>query len=166
MAQQAGGEWLLSTTKGEIHAEHIVCATGFYARQTAQMVGLDLPCIPVLHQFLVTDSIPELEERKRQALPELPVLREDRAQFYLREERQGLIFGPYDPNPPLWAENGVPDGFGQELLPPDIDRMLDQFEQASSMIPMLAKAGVKEIVNGPIAHTPNGAPLVGPAVGT
>ncbi len=163
--QRASGEWQVDTNQGSILAEHVVCATGFYARQTAQLVGLDIPCIPVLHQFLVTDAIEELQLRKDQGLPELPVLREDRSQFYLREERQGLILGPYDPNPPIWAENGVPAGFGQELLPPDIDRMIDQFEAAAEVVPLLQNAGIKDIVNGPIAHTPDGSPLVGPAWG-
>jgi dimethylglycine dehydrogenase len=165
MAQRASGEWQVDTNQGSILAEHVVSATGFYARQTARMVGLDLPCIPVLHQFLVTDAIEELQHRKEQGLPELPVLREDRSKFYLREERQGLILGPYDPNPPIWAENGVPEGFGQELLPPDMDRMIDQFEAAAEVVPLLQNAGIKEIVNGPIAHTPDGSPLVGPAWG-
>ncbi|MFT5658480.1 MAG: dimethylglycine dehydrogenase, partial [Gammaproteobacteria bacterium] len=132
--QRPSGDWQVETNQGSILAEHVVCATGFYARQTAQMVGLDIPCIPVLHQFLVTDAIDELVQRKHEGLPELPVLREDRTKFYLREERQGLIFGPYDPNPPIWAEDGVPTGFGQELLPPDMDRMLDQFEAASRVV--------------------------------
>jgi len=165
MQQRSGGDWQVDTNQGRIVAEHVVCATGFYARQTAQMVGLDIPCIPVLHQFLVTDALEELVDRKQQGLPELPVLREDRTRFYLREERQGLIFGPYDPHPPVWAEDGVPSGFGQELLPPDMDRMIDQFEGASEIVPLLLKAGIKEIVNGPIAHTPDGAPLLGPAAG-
>ena len=165
IAQTASGEWQVKTTQGEFIAEHVVCATGFYARQTAQLVGLDIPCVPVLHQFLVTDVIDELSQRNQQGLPELPVLREDRAKFYLREERQGLIFGPYDPNPPVWAVDGVPPGFGQELLPGDLDRMIDQFETAATIVPLLNKAGVKEIVNGPIAHTPDGSPLVGPAWG-
>jgi dimethylglycine dehydrogenase len=165
MQQRASGEWQIKTNQGSILAEHVVCATGFYARQTAHMVGLDIPCIPVLHQFLVTDAIQELQQRKDQGLPELPVLREDRSKFYLREERQGLILGPYDPNPPVWAENGVPTGFGQELLPPDMDRMIDQFEGAAEVVPLLQNAGIKEIVNGPIAHTPDGSPLIGPAWG-
>jgi len=165
MRQRNSGDWQVDTNQGSIVAEHVVCATGFYARQTAQMVGLDIPCIPVLHQFLVTDALEELQDRKQQGLPELPVLREDRTKFYLREERQGLIFGPYDPHPPVWAEDGVPTGFGQELLPPDMDRMIDQFEGASEIVPLLLKAGIKEIVNGPIAHTPDGAPLLGPAPG-
>jgi dimethylglycine dehydrogenase len=165
MQKRPSGEWQVNTNQGSILAQHVVCASGFYARQTAQMVGLDIPCIPVLHQFLVTDAIEELQKRNEQGLPELPVLREDRTQFYLREERQGLILGPYDPNPPVWAENGVPTGFGQELLPPDMDRMIDQFEGAAQVVPLLQNAGIKEIVNGPIAHTPDGSPLVGPAWG-
>ena len=165
MQKRPSGEWQVNTNQGSILAQHVVCASGFYARQTAQMVGLDIPCIPVLHQFLVTDAIEELQQRNEQGLPELPVLREDRTQFYLREERQGLILGPYDPNPPVWAENGVPTGFGQELLPPDMDRMIDQFEGAAQVVPLLQNAGIKEIVNGPIAHTPDGSPLVGPAWG-
>ena len=43
--------------------------------------------------------------------------------------------------------------------------MIDQFEAASQVVPLLANAGIKEIVNGPIAHTPDGSPLVGPAWG-
>lgn len=165
MFQSARGQWHVQTTQGEFIAEHVVCATGFYARQTAGLAGLDLPCVPVLHQFLVTDAIDELKQRHQQGLPELPVLREDRVKFYLREERQGLIFGPYDPNPPVWAADGVPEGFGQELLPGDLNRMIDQFEGAAKIVPLLNKAGVKEIINGPIAHTPDGSPLVGPAWG-
>ena len=165
IAQTPSGEWQIQTTQGKFVAEHVVCATGFYARQTAKLVGLDIPCVPVLHQFLVTDVINELKQRNQQCLPELPVLREDRIKFYLREERQGLIFGPYDPNPPVWAVDGVPSGFGQELLPGELERMIDQFEAAANIIPLLNSAGVKEIVNGPIAHTPDGAPLVGPAWG-
>ncbi len=165
MHQRAGGDWRVETSQGVIDAEHVVCATGFYARQTAQLVGLEIPCIPVLHQFLVTEALEELEQRKHRGLPELPVLREDRVRFYLREERQGLIFGPYDPHPPVWAEDGVPAGFGQELLPPDLDRMTDQLVAAAEIVPLLQSAGIKDIVNGPIAHTPDGSPLVGPAPG-
>ncbi len=108
MHQRAGGDWRVETSQGVIDAEHVVCATGFYARQTAQLVGLEIPCIPVLHQFLVTDALEELEQRKHRGMPELPVLREDRVRFYLREERQGLIFGPYDPHPPVWPRTACP----------------------------------------------------------
>ena len=35
------GDWIVKTDKGDISCEHIVSATGNYARQTGAMVGLD-----------------------------------------------------------------------------------------------------------------------------
>ncbi|HLY67748.1 MAG TPA: FAD-binding oxidoreductase, partial [Chloroflexota bacterium] len=117
--QQPNGEWLVKTDKGDITCEHVVSASGSWARQTGKMVGLDLPVIAVEHQYLVTEEIPELAERKKQGLPELAVLRESDQSYYMREERQGLILGPYEKGAPAWAVDGVPDAFGQELLAPD-----------------------------------------------
>ena len=42
-ARTASGEWRLTTNHGEIVAEHVVCATGNYARQTGRLFGLDVP---------------------------------------------------------------------------------------------------------------------------
>ena len=55
------------------------------------------------HQYIVIDTIPELEERKAQGLPEMPVLWESDASYYMREERQGLILGPYEKGSPAGA---------------------------------------------------------------
>ena len=41
------GEWLVHTSKGDITAEHLVFATGNYARQTGKLVGINVPAIPV-----------------------------------------------------------------------------------------------------------------------
>src|SRR5262249_47267406 len=76
------GEWLVETDKGEIRCEHVVTATGSWARQVAKLVGLDIPVIPVEHQYIVTDAISELEERHKAGLPELPVLRESDQSYY------------------------------------------------------------------------------------
>ena len=159
------GEWLVRTTQGDIRCETVVTATGSWARQVGAMVGLDLPTIPVEHQYLVTDTIPELEERKARGLPEMPVLRESDASYYMREERQGLILGPYEKDAPAWAVDGVPEGFGQELLPPDVDRLEPHIEAAINRVPMFGRAGIKDCVNGPIPYTPDGNPLIGPAYG-
>ena len=56
----AGGEWRLTTSRGEIVAEHVVCATGNYARKVGRMFGLNVPAIPVEHQYLVYDESREL----------------------------------------------------------------------------------------------------------
>ena len=159
------GEWHLTTDKGEILCEHVVTATGSWARQTAALVGLDIPVIAVEHQYIVTDAIPELEQRHKAGLPELAVLRESDASYYMREERQGLILGPYEVGAPAWAPDGVPEDFGQELLPPDIDRLQPHIEAAISRVPVFGQVGVKDVINGPIPYTPDGNPIIGPAFG-
>ncbi len=159
------GEWLVKTNKGDITCEHVVSATGSWARQVAGMVGLDIPVIAVEHQYIVTDEIPELVERKEAGLPEMPVLRESDASYYLREERQGLILGPYEKGAKAWAVDGVPKGFGQELLPGDIDRLELHIDAAINRVPIFGKAGIKDCINGPIPYTPDGNPIVGPAWG-
>jgi dimethylglycine dehydrogenase len=161
----SGGEWLVKTEKGDIRCEHVVSATGNYARQTGRMVGLDIPVVPVQHQFIVTEAHPLLEERKAKGLPEMPVFRESDAQYYLREERQGLILGPYEVGAPAVFLDGVTPGFEKDLFPADLDRLEPHIEAAINRIPIFAEAGIKDVINGPIAYTPDGNPIVGPAPG-
>ena len=70
------GEWKVSTDKGEITCEHVVSATGNFARKTGAMVGINVPVIPVQHQYIVTEAHAEIVKRKAQGLPEMGVLRE------------------------------------------------------------------------------------------
>ncbi|MFD1159282.1 GcvT family protein [Roseovarius aestuarii] len=165
MAQTPSGEWRITTTKGDFLAEHVVTATGNYAHQTGAMVGLNVPSIPVMHQYVVTESIREFEDYNKAGLPEMPVLRDDKTRFYLRQENDGLILGPYEPNPQSWAINGVPEGFGAELMTPDYDILEPFIEGTIGRVASFGKAGIKTVVNGPIAHTPDAYPLVGPAPG-
>jgi dimethylglycine dehydrogenase len=129
------------------------------------MVGLDIPVIPVEHQYIVTEEVPELIARREAGLPEMAVLRESDASYYLREERQGYILGPYEKGAPACFVDGVPESFEQDLFPGDLERLMPHVEAAISRVPTFEAAGVKDIINGPIAYTPDGSPLVGPAWG-
>jgi dimethylglycine dehydrogenase len=157
------GEWRVRTTQGEIIAEHVVFATGNYARQTGRMVGLEIPSIPVEHQYIVYDVCPELEAYRRGGGRELAVLRESDQSYYLREERMGWILGPYERGAPARFADGVPDWFGKSLFEGDLERLLPHVEAAQRRVPALEHCGIKDIVNGPIAYTPDGSPLIGPA---
>jgi len=168
--QKENGEWEIfyKTRDGEegtIVCEHVISATGNYARQTAAMVGQRIPVIPVEHQYIVTDEVPELVQYREQGNIELPVLRESDAQYYLREERRGYILGPYEKGAPARFAEGVPETFGQELLPGDLERLMPHVEAAMKRVPSFSSAGIKDIVNGPIAYTPDGNPVVGEAYG-
>ncbi|MDP9065378.1 MAG: FAD-dependent oxidoreductase [Pseudomonadota bacterium] len=163
VTRTASGEWHLTTSRGEIVAEHVVCATGNYARQTGRLFGLNVPSIPVEHQYIVYDESPELKSYRQRGGRELAVLRESDQSYYLREERMGWILGPYEAGAPARFADGVPDWFGKNLFEGDLERLLPHVEAAQRRVPSLANCGIKDIVNGPIAYTPDGSPLVGPA---
>ncbi|RDD60818.1 GcvT family protein [Ferruginivarius sediminum] len=163
ISQKPNGEWVVHTAKGDITCEHIVQATGNYARETAAMVGLDIPSIPVEHQYIVTDTVPELKEYREAGNKELPVLRDSDTSYYLREERMGWLLGPYEKGAPARFADGVPESFEKDLFPGDLDRLMPHIEACIHRVPSFESAGIKDIVNGPIAYTPDGSPMVGPA---
>ncbi len=163
--QMPGGEWKLTTNRGEITAEHVVLCTGNYARQTGRMFGLKVPVIPVEHQYIVYDESPELKAYRQAGGRELAVLREPDQSYYFREERMGWILGPYEAGAPARFADGVPSWFGKDLFPGELERLLPHVEAAQRRVPGLERCGIKDIVNGPIAYTPDGSPLVGPAWG-
>ena len=162
-----GGEWKIRTNQGEIICEHIISATGNYARQTGALLGLEIPAIPIIHQYWITDAVPEIVARKRQGLPEMPILRDEGFEGYLREEGDGLMFGPYEKTEhlKLFAENGVPEWFGADLLEEDFDAVAWNWDQALAMVPALGRVGIKSNVRGPFQMTPDELPLMGPAWG-
>ena len=157
----AGGEWRVRTLLGDIRAQMIVNAAGTWCREIGAMMGVDLPVVPMLHQYLVTDGLDAVRALGR----ELPIIRDPEESWYLRQERDGLIVGPYERDGQPWSVDGVPLDFGMELLPPDLDRVMPIVEQAMARVPALAEAGIKRVVNGPITFTPDANPLIGPAFG-
>ena len=163
--QQANGEWLVKTDKGDITCEHVVSATGNYARRTGAMVGLDIPVLPVEHQYIVTEPHPEIVQRHQAGLPEMGVLRESDGSWYLREEGGGLLLGPYEVGAPICYPDGPADGAEYELFPEDLDRLAPHIEAAIARVPAFGEVGVKRVYNGAIAYTPDGSPIIGPAWG-
>ena len=129
------------------------------------MVGLDVPVIPVEHQYIVTEPHPEIVGRKAQGLPEMGVLRESDSSWYMREEAGGLLLGPYEKGAPACYVDGPSADSEYELFPEDLDRLAPHIETAIARVPAFGEVGVKKVYNGAIAYTPDGSPIVGPARG-
>ena len=161
---ERGGNLVPTEETFEIHAEHVVTATGNHAQRTAQLLGIKMPAIPVEHQFIVTEPDPALVEY-RKTQPQHPVLRDADAKWYVREERGGWILGPYEEGAPSRFEHGVPDSFRADLFPLDLDRIEEEYMSMIHRIPSSETVGLKDDFNGPICYTPDGNPLVGPAPG-
>jgi dimethylglycine dehydrogenase len=165
IAQQPNGEWLVSTDRGEFTCEHVISCSGNFARQTGAMVGLDIPVIPVEHQYIVTDQHPAIMERRGQGLPEMGVLRESDASYYMREEAGGLLLGPYEIGAPACYRDGPAANSEYELFPNALERLEPYILAAMNRVPAFGEVGIKKVYNGAIAYTPDGSPIVGPAWG-
>ncbi len=155
------GGWDVVTEKGTVVAEHVVNAGGLWAREVAAMVGVYLPLLPMAHQYLVTDDIPEIYERGA----EFPHVMDPGGESYLRQEGRGLCIGFYEQPCEPWAVDGTPWDFGHELLNDQFDKIEDSIAFAYRRFPVLERAGVKRVIHGPFTFAPDGNPLVGPVPG-
>ena len=128
----------MRTAEGDVTAEHVVNAAGTWCREIGAMMGVDLPVVPMLHQYVVTDRVTEIADRIAAGAKELPIIRDPEESWYLRQERDGFIVGPYEKSGRPWAIDGVPADFGMELLPPDLDRVEHILALAMARVPALA----------------------------
>lgn len=156
--QRTDGSWDVVTENGNLHAEFIVNAAGLWGREVAALAGIELPLAPVEHHYLVTDTLPEIEGLGF----ELPQINDNETGAYARQEGMGLLLGAYEKTCTHWALDGTPLDFGHELLDEDLSRMDWNFEKAVELMPCLAEAGIKRIINGPMIFSPDLGPLVGP----
>ena len=162
--QRADGTWDLVTDKGTVHAEHIVNAAGLWAREVGAMAGVYFPLLPMEHQYLVTEEVPQIADLI-DAGGEHPHVMDPAGESYLRQEGRGLCIGFYEQPCRPWAVNGTPWDFGHELLADDFDKIEDSIAFAYKRFPALESAGVKSVIHGPFTFAPDGNPLVGPVPG-
>lgn len=163
-----GEEWVVSTPKGDIRCEIVVNAAGYYAREVGKWFGRDLPMMVMSHQYMLFDTVPELENWTKDVGHKLPLLRDVDSSYYLRQEKNGFNLGPYEQNCKAhWVtkDDPFPDDFSFQLFPDDLERLEWHIADAMARVPLLEKAGLSKVINGPIPYTPDGNPLIGPMPG-
>ena len=144
------------TERGRIACEVVVNCAGQWARELGNMVNVAVPVCSVEHQYMITEAMAGVDRG-------LPTLRDPDRLIYFKEEVGGLVMGGYEPNPIAWAKDGIPRGFTFSLLSSNYDHFEQLMEQALIRVPSLANAGVKELINGPEAFTPDGSFILGEA---
>ena len=141
------------TDRGDIECEILVNAGGMLAAEIGRMAGVRIPLVPMSHQYLVTDAIDGLP-------PGLPSLRDPDLLVYYRPEGNGLLMGGYERTArPFTADathlDRVPPDFNGKLLAEDWDRSAEIADNAHLRVPAMADAGVRRMINGPEAFTPD-----------
>ncbi len=169
---RAGGEWIVHTAQGDIRCDIVVNAAGYQAQRVGEWFrpfgGRRVPMMGMSHQYLVFDELPELRDWSAAAGRKLPLLRDVDTSYYLRQEKAGFNLGPYERDCRAhWADpsDPIPEDFSFQLFPDDLDRLSFQIADAMARVPILARAGLARVINGPIPYTPDGNPLIGPMPG-
>jgi 4-methylaminobutanoate oxidase (formaldehyde-forming) len=142
------------TDQGHVEAEVVVNAGGMFAKEIAALAGVNVPLVPMAHEYLVT---------RPSGLPlDMPTMRDPSLLVYFRPESGGLVMGGYERNPAPWALDGIPADFNGKLLPEDWPRFEELMENALRRVPSLEEMEVVRLINGPEAFTPDGEFILGP----
>lgn len=162
MNQLPDGRWEVISEQGRIVAEHVVNAAGHYAPQLGAMVGIDVPIVSVIHQYIITEPLDAMK-----ALDvEIPVTRDPVSSSYYRREIDGILIGPYETSgAQTYGVDGIDWNLDFYLTPPDLDAIADCLTVALERVPAWAESGIKKVVSGPITHTPDSGYLMGPEAG-
>ena len=170
--RRENGEWVVETEKGEIRAEIVVNAAGYYAQRVGEWFkpygGRTVPMMVMSHQYLLFEEVEEVAKRSAETGGKLPLLRDVDISYYLRQEKNGFNLGPYERNcKGHWMTPGdpMPEDFSFQLYPDDLDRLEFYIEDAMARVPLLGEAGLSKVINGPIPYAPDGLPLIGPMPG-
>ena len=164
IARLPSGHWRLTAGEEVFDCEIVVNCAGFWADEVARMVGTRLPITNMEHQYLVTEAMPSVAALAH----ELPMIRDTDSQYYLRQEANGLLLGPWERDcRRAWdrSDGRAPADFGQELFEDDWDRLEDALAAIFHRVPDLEATGIKRGVNGAISFSPDGRPMIGPMPG-
>jgi glycine cleavage system T protein len=143
----------VETSDGSVGTEIVVNAGGMFAGEIGALAGVNVPIVPMAHEYLVT---------KPMDVPlEVPTMRDPSLLVYFRGESGGLVMGGYERNPAPWGLDGIPEDFNGKLLPEDWDRFEELITNAVERVPELEEAEVVKLINGPEAFTPDGEFILG-----
>jgi 4-methylaminobutanoate oxidase (formaldehyde-forming) len=143
----------VETDAGQIETDVVVNAGGMYAGEIGRLAGVNVPIVPMAHEYLVT---------RPSGVPlDVPTMRDPSLLVYFRGESGGLVMGGYERHPAPWGLDGIPADFNGTLLPEDWDRFEELMTNAVVRVPALENAEVVRLINGPEAFTPDGEFILG-----
>ncbi|MEU4718152.1 FAD-dependent oxidoreductase [Nonomuraea dietziae] len=143
-----------------ITTETVVNCAGAAAGRVGALAGVDVPIVPIKHQYVVTHpaDIPA----------STPTVRDPDNIVYFREQDGGILVGGYIRSPEVW-DAADPLAEPRVLFEPNLPKFRESWASARHRLPVVAKrttddfdeSQVSKIVHGPEAFTPDGEFLLG-----
>ncbi|GAA1505224.1 FAD-dependent oxidoreductase [Sphaerisporangium rubeum] len=143
-----------------IRTPTVVNTAGAAAGKIGRLAGVDIPIVPIKHQYVVTPpfGVPATT----------PTVRDPDNIVYFREESAGILVGGYIRTPQIW-DTPTPLTTPRTLFPPDMPKFAESWQSATRRIPDLTTVvpdgdtpeAFAKVVHGPEAFTPDGEFLLG-----
>ncbi|MEU4540371.1 FAD-dependent oxidoreductase [Streptosporangium sp. NPDC023825] len=135
-----------------VQAETVVVAAGAASGRVGRLAGVDIPVVPIKHQYVTTESF---------GVPSsMPTVRDPDNIVYFREENGGILVGGYIRDPEIW-DTVAPLDEPRTVFPPDMPKFRESWESAVRRVPELGRTEITKVVHGPEAFTPDGEFLLG-----
>src|SRR4029077_4412306 len=88
------------TDKGRIETELVVNAGAMFGAEIGRLAGVNVPLIPMAHEYLIT--------KPTGLRLDMPTMRDPSLLVYFRPESGGLVMGGYERDPAPWGMDGIP----------------------------------------------------------
>ena len=144
----------VATEAGSFRTEMVIIAAGPWSAALAGLAGLDLPLVPVLHEYFVTEPL-------RGWHADLPCLRIPEVQVYARGESDRVLCGGFENHGTSIDPREVTVA-SRMAARPDWDVLGGFASSLSEFAPAVAGAGVATTFQGWPAFSPDGRFVVGP----
>ncbi|MFP3989977.1 FAD-dependent oxidoreductase [Streptomyces sp. E11-3] len=153
------------TDRGTFPADHVVSAAGFWGPVIGRMAGVDVPLLPLAHQYAKTAPLPGLLGKEPGVEATRPILRFQDRDLYFREHGDRLGIGSYAHRPLPVDAFTVPAYDDAPVMPSSYPFTEDDFapswDDCAWLLPALGDSKVEEGFNGVFSFTPDGMPLIG-----
>ena len=138
----------VSTSQGDMDADHVVLCAGMWTRDLAASVGVNVPLHACEHYYALFESVAGLDEN-------LPVIRDYDACTYYKHDAGKLLVGAFEPNARPWGMEGIPEDFCFDEIAGNFDHFEPILRDAMARVPALETAGIQKFFCGPESFTPD-----------
>lgn len=154
------------TDRGDFPADVVLCCAGMWGPRVTALAGLELPLVPMAHQYAQTTPLPALAGRHADGQEAAhPILRHQDRDLYFREHGDRLGIGSYQHRPMPIAPEEIrrhePGRMMPSMEPFTEDDFAAAWRDARELLPALADGKVDDAFNGLFSFTSDGFPLLG-----
>jgi len=140
--------------QGAIECEVVACCAGIWSREIGAMVGAKVPIQACHHFYLVTEPV---KGAKRDG----PGVRDVDNLTYVLPNVGGYMCGAFEADPIPFLQSPIPPHHDYKLYDENWDHFARYMEPILHRMPSLTENGIRKLINGLEAFTPDTLPILG-----